>query len=353
MVSRLNSLWRRIAWCGVAALTGFTAPAAVAADVDMTPTTVRMGLFTRNLALFAAQDKGFFAKQQLKVEYLQVKSSVQQFQSVRDGEYDVIMTSPDNVANYRVNPKNAAGGTLDVRVIMGGDYGVNLSLAALPQYKKVTDLRGKKLAVDSPVSGFAFVLYKIMRAHGLERGKDYTIVEAGGTPKRFSALRAGEFDATLLNNGFELRAANAGHPLLAKVYDVANPYLGGVLAARADWLERNDAVAVRLIRALHEAARWGLDPANREEAIAMLMKQPNTPRELAEQMYNVQVTPGVGLVPDVSVDRKALRNVLQLRDEFGGFQMKQNLSQLVTSASGLYELRYHRKALGTKAAAAQ
>lgn len=80
---------------------------------DMTPATVRVGVFTKTLALLAAQSKGFFAQQNLTVEYLQVTSSPQQFQALRDGEYDLVLTSPDNVANYRLNDNNPLGARLD------------------------------------------------------------------------------------------------------------------------------------------------------------------------------------------------------------------------------------------------
>jgi ABC-type nitrate/sulfonate/bicarbonate transport system substrate-binding protein len=312
---------------------------------DTTPRSVRLGLFTRTLALLAGQSKGFFAQHNLTVDFLQAQSSPQQFQYLRDGLYDVIMTSPDNVANFRLNPNNALGAALDVKMFVGSDYGANLALAAQPGITAIADLRGRALGVDAPTSGFAYVLYKILRAGGLERGVDYTVTIAGGTAQRYAALLAGSFDGTMLNNGYERRAANAGYPLLASVSDVASPYLGAVGAARTSWLAQNPSVAVRFVRALYEATQWSLDPANREEAIGILMTQPNTPRALAEQMYAEQVRPRVGLIPEARLDRQALLNVLHLREEFGGFETPQDLHRLITPAGGLIELSYYRMAV--------
>jgi ABC-type nitrate/sulfonate/bicarbonate transport system substrate-binding protein len=40
---------------------------------------------------------------------------------------------------------------------------------AKPAYASLNDLRGKVLAVDSPISGFAFVLYHMLRQAGLNQ----------------------------------------------------------------------------------------------------------------------------------------------------------------------------------------
>lgn len=316
-----------------------------ATRADAAPATVRLGLFTRSLATLAALARGCYARHGLTVQEHQVASSTQQFQALRDGAYDVVLTSSDNVVNYRLNAGNPAGGRIDVQIFMGADHGMNLSLVARPGVTAVEALRGKTVAVDAPASGFAFVLYRILRARGLERGRDYDVVPAGGTPDRYRALIAGRFDATLLSGGFESRAAGRGHRLLASVRDVADPYLGTVGAARAGWLEQHRDVAIRLLRAYCEGLGWALDPASRDEAIALLMTQPDTPRPVAEQIYGMQLRRGVGMIPDAGVDPMGLLTVLKLREEFGGFEQPQDLEALSSPAGGLYDRSYARAAL--------
>ena len=306
---------------------------------------LRLGLFTRSLATLAAQAEGFYAAEGVAVEEFAVSGSRQAFEFLRDGLYDIVLASVDNPVNFRLNPHNAAGAALDVRMFMGADYGMNLTLVAQPGMTRVEDLRGKTLAVDAPDSGFAFVLYKIMRLHGLERGVDYAVVSAGGTPARFSALLAGQFDATLLNSGFELRAAAAGRVLLDSVATVASPYLGQVFSSMVPWLADHDDAVVRFMRAYVRAVRWVLDPSNRDAAIALLVTQPNTSAALAEQIYAVQVADGVGLIPEARIDRKGLYNVLALRAEFNGFETHENLRRLSTPAGGLFDLGFYREAL--------
>ena len=307
--------------------------------------SITMGVFYRSLPMVVAEEKGLYAREGLVVDHQQVTSSVQQFDDLRAGRYDCVQTSPDNVANYRLNAGNALGERIDVQAFVGMDYGMYLVLAVRAGIASPQDLRGMTLAVDAPASGFAYVLYKIMRQHGLERETDYALVSAGGVAARFEALLAGDCDATLLSGGFETRAKAQGCRLLDAVADIADPYLGVVGAATSTWLRENPEVAARLVRAYLDATRWILDPANRDDAVTLLERMPNTDRELAEELFDIQIRPGVGIVPDAGIDPEGLRNVLALRAEFGGFEDDVDLDTLASPESGLYDLAYREAAL--------
>jgi ABC-type nitrate/sulfonate/bicarbonate transport system substrate-binding protein len=161
-------------------------------------------------------------------------------------------------------------------MFMGMDLGTGLSVVARPGINTVEDLRGKVLSVDAPDSGFAYVLYKILRAHGLERGRDYQIVQTSGVFARFQGLLAGNFDATLLSSGFELRATNAGYKLLESVTAIANPYLSGVSAARQSWMEQNRDVVVCFTRVLSSRGSAGLGPRWGEQGRQVRLRSPNS-----------------------------------------------------------------------------
>jgi ABC-type nitrate/sulfonate/bicarbonate transport system substrate-binding protein len=225
------------------------------------------------------------------------------------------------------------------------DYGLYLVVAARPEITSIGELRGKTLAVDAATSGFAYVLYKILRNHGLERDRDYQISMVGGVADRYTALLNNEFDATLLSGGFETRAEHVGYRLLESVYDVAAPYLGVAAAAKDSWLKANHDVAVSLVRAYRDATAWCFDPDNREEAIGMLERLPDTDTELAEKLLDVQLRPGVGLVEEAGIDPEALRNVVALRAEFDGFDIPQDPDLLTREEGGIYTLSVYNEAV--------
>jgi ABC-type nitrate/sulfonate/bicarbonate transport system substrate-binding protein len=308
--------------------------------------TVKLGAFYRSLPMLVAEEKGFYADRDIEIDYGQVKSSTQQFEFLSDGRYEVVQTSPDNTANYRLNDDNPIGKRVEAQGFMGLDYGMKLIVVARSGIETIEDLRGKIVSVDARASGFAYVLYKILARHGLEQDRDYAVVSHGGVFDRYMALveRDEDFDATLMSGGFETRAENRGFNLLDSVLDIADPYLGVWAAARADWLQSNRDLVVDMIDGYRGATDWVFDPVNKEECLDLLQESQNTTRELAEQLYEIQLQPGVGNVPDASIDPEGVRNVLALRVEFEGFETPQNLDELVGPDTDLFDLSYWRGA---------
>ena len=312
----------------------------------MADRTIKLGGFYRSLPMLAAERNGIFAAHDVDVDFGQVKSSIQQSEFLADGRYDVVQTSPDNTANYRLNDHNPIDQRVDAQGFIGLDYGMRLIVVAAPEIESIADLRGKVVSVDAPASGFAYVIYKILGAHGLSAGEDYEVVSHGGVYDRFVAMVVNRenIQATLMSGGFETRAESQGFRLLDSVLDIADPYLGVWAAARREWLQANRALVVDFVRAYREGTDWVFDPANREACLSMLEELPNTSRELAEKLYAIQLEPGVGNVPDASIDPAGVRSVLALRQEFAGFEAPQDLDALVGSGTEFFDLSYLEEA---------
>lgn len=320
--------------------------------VDMTPATLNVGFFGKNIMMLAAADKGFFAAQNLTVNFLQIASSEQAFTDLRDGRYDIILSSIDNVVNYRLNPHNFLGATQPVQAFMAVDYSNHLTLTGRVGIPTVEDLRGKTVAVDAVASGFAYVAYEILSNHGLQRNVDYNVTSIGGGLGRFLALTATppRVDATLLNNGLEIRAAARGATLFESVFDIVPSYLGSVGVAMEPWMEANPDVLIRFIRAYVAAGQWAQDPANYGAALAETQAQPGfASLALAKKALDAQFVPGQGIVFNACIgdlEREGLANVLFLRQKYDGFELPQNLKKLATPAGGLYNLHWYHQAVG-------
>jgi ABC-type nitrate/sulfonate/bicarbonate transport system substrate-binding protein len=293
---------------------------------------LRLGYFSPSVVSRWAQEHGTFAEHGLVVEELPVTSSPQQFASLVAGEYDVVLTSPDNVATYVLNERNPLGRRLDLLLLRAVDGGSRLSLVANPGVDRLEDVAGRRFGVDVPTSGFAYVAYALLRSVGLEPHRDYAVVTAGATPRRRQLLAAGEFDVTLLNAGHEARAVRSGARLLGVVSDVVRPYLGSVLATLAGG--RAEAVQ-RFLVAWSAAERAVLDPAASEQVIALLQQQPDTDREVAEVMYEALIDPVHGICAGGAIDPAALEGVLRLRAAAGGFEQDHDLAAVSRPGGGL------------------
>jgi hypothetical protein len=263
--------------------------------------TIRLGAFTPSVLLRVARRLGRLDDAGIDVVETLVPSSPAQFQSLLDGAYDAILTSPDNVLARRYQPVPA-----DVKILSAVDRGLGLAL-----YGGTSDLRGATFAVDVPDSGFAFAMYALAESLGLSRD-DYKVVALGSTPKRLKALLAGECDATMLNAGNQLHAEAAGFWALARVSTVCRPYLGTVLAAL-------DPAPVRgLARALTSTAAvisvyGAVDTLVVEEAGEAL----SLPAGLATRYLHGLRAPSEGLVVDGVVDLASIRTLVGLRRRYG------------------------------------
>ena len=294
--------------------------------------TVRLGIFSANVVADWAERHGVFADHGLTVEQIPVASSPAQFASLMDGEYDAVLTSPDNVATYVLNEHNPLGRRLDLEILRAVDRGGRLSLVGAPGIEQLADLAGRRFAVDVPTSGFAFVGFALLRGAGLEAGRDYELVTAGATPRRRQLLADGAFEATLLNAGHEARAVRAGAHVLGVVSDVVRPYLGTVLATRAEV----DTPALRaLLAAWDDAERAVLDPACRDDVLSLLGEQPDTDPEIAAQMYATLLDPLHGICSGGEGEPAAFEAVLQLRADQGGFEQEHDLAALSRPGGGL------------------
>ena len=130
---------------------------------------VRYGAFTQTATYSIASQLGFFTSLGLNVSYLQIPNSTYGYNELLNGGYDILTGTIDNAVNLRFVSKKS------VTVLGQLDGGPDLVIASIPQIKSILDLKGKSLMVDSPVSGYAYVLQKILSLFGLSLGNgDYS-----------------------------------------------------------------------------------------------------------------------------------------------------------------------------------
>ena len=128
---------------------------------------VNYGAFTETATYSVANQLGFFTAYDLNVVYNQIPNSTFGYAQILNGGYDVLTGTIDNAVNLRLNSHK------NVTVIGQLDQGPDLVLASRPNITHIKQLIGKPLIVDSPVSGYAYLLRKLLSAHNLSEGTDY------------------------------------------------------------------------------------------------------------------------------------------------------------------------------------
>ena len=111
---------------------------------------------------------GFFTVNGLNITYLSVPNSTYGYNALLDGDYGILTGTIDNAVNLRFNQKKP------VTVLGQLDLGQNIVIASRLDINSISDLKGKSLMVDSPVSGYAYLLRKILSLYGLNVRTDYT-----------------------------------------------------------------------------------------------------------------------------------------------------------------------------------
>ncbi len=292
-----------------------------------------------NWPIWAAQEKGFFAREGLEVKLTPTPNSVFQLTNLIAGKFDIGMTAIDNVIAYQEGQGEApVSGTPDLFAFMGGDNGF-LRLSVLPEIKSYADLKGKELSVDAMTTGYAFVLRKMVQLGGLKEG-EVSYVRAGGVLQRWEALKEKKHAGTMLITPFEIIAESMGFNRLGNAVDVLGRYQGLVGAARRSWAQANPDKVVGYIRGYTGGLGWLYDRANKAEALQILQKNVRgmTP-DLAAKTYEVLLAPTGGFEPKAALDVEGVRTVLKVRSEYG--QPKKEL----TDPARYYDLTYRERAL--------
>jgi ABC-type nitrate/sulfonate/bicarbonate transport system substrate-binding protein len=191
-----------------------------------------------------------------------------------------------------------------------------LSLVTVPEVKTYRDLKGRTLSVDAMTTGYAFVLFDLLKRNGLNQG-DYKVEKAGGVLARWEALKAHKQDGTLVLTPFDILAKASGYNILQYAIDVYGHYQGLVGATRRSWARDNSSKLEAYIRGYLAGLDWLYDVRDKEEAITILHRHlPQISPEVATQSYAMLVNPK-GFTPNAELDLEGVRKVLELRSEYG------------------------------------
>jgi ABC-type nitrate/sulfonate/bicarbonate transport system substrate-binding protein len=265
-----------------------------------------------NLSIFAAQHKGLLAKHGLAIELINTPNSTVLRTGLAKGDYHFAHAACDNAVAMVELAK------ADVILAMGGDNGLNRVIVQ-PEIKFYADLRGKTVVVDAPNTAFALLLYKVLKNAGLNKG-DYIVKPVGGTVARLKAMTEDKANAAagVMNPPSSFRATELGLKDMGSAARAIGAYQSDALFVMRPWAQANSDTVVRYIKAYVEGRRWVLNPANKAEAVQLLMDRLKVTAEVAEKSYAAAVDPVDGIVKDAKFDMEGFRNVLKLRAEIEG-----------------------------------
>ena len=295
----------------IAALAAAALVGAVTSAAAQSKLTVMVFQGIQNVPLYAAQTQGFFAKRKLDVEIKIAPNSDELRNGLAEGRYQIVHAGVDNALAMADVAKK------DIAVVIGGDSGLN-HLIVQPEIKSYADLRGKTVIVDSPNTAFAFVLYKMLDLNGLKKG-DYEVKPIGASfMRRDAMLKEKSYAASILNPPFTIQVEKAGLRDLGSAVKAIGPYQSTAGFVMRPWAQANADTLVQYLQAYIEGLRWTTDPANKANAVKLVVERLKLPDDVARQAFERYADPAEGFAKDGKIDLAGLRNVLQLRAEMTG-----------------------------------
>jgi ABC-type nitrate/sulfonate/bicarbonate transport system substrate-binding protein len=197
------------------------------------------------LPLLAAKDWGTFSANGLDVELIVMSPSIAAA-ALAQGDIDYVAgVGPASVA--------ATLSGLASRAIWFSSDRISYWLQAMPQYKTLQDLKGKKIAISGGAGGTNHVALMIALEKSGMNPKDYTMVGIPGQQLQvYYSLESGFVDAALLSPPVNFGAAKKGY---SKIIDVGAmvEMPGGGLTTLIKTIQSRPAEAKRVIYALQLA----------------------------------------------------------------------------------------------------
>ena len=133
--------------------------------------------------------------------------------------------------------------------------------------QKVEDLKGKVVATNAAGSAVDIAMRAMLRKHGLEDKRDYTVVEAPfPTMKAMLMQKKADLASFVAPFSFDPELKQVGRPLFSQ-RDALGPTQMIVWVARAGFLQKNRAAMVDFMEDSVRVVRWYLDPKNHDEAV--------------------------------------------------------------------------------------
>jgi NitT/TauT family transport system substrate-binding protein len=261
---------------------------AVASSRDAEAQTLRKvhatipALTESSITFFIAKEKGYWREEGLEVELILARAAPS-IQAVIAGNVEFGTAGGSGLLPItRGLPMTFLFTTFDK---------ANFSLYAKPQIRSVQDLKGKRIGISSFGSGPDSLLRDFLSDHGVEGGRDATILAVGSGTERFIALKTNSVDAAMLSPSAYIMAEESGfRELVSFVKQGDYVYLQGGVVTRNALLKSEPALVEKFIRGSVKALLYV--QANRSETISFLSRTLKIKQDIATRVYE-EIRPGL------------------------------------------------------------
>jgi NitT/TauT family transport system substrate-binding protein len=225
--------------------------------------------------LETAQRRGFFQKENLNVTMVYMRGGID-IKALITGDADFGTGSTTAVTAF------VAGASL--RVVMSMNAFVDQALYAQPKYRSLAQIKGQSIGSLNPGGLVDTLLRRIIIKEGFSPERDFVLLNMGGTPERYAALKSGTLAASMLSAPHSLRAEKDGFTKIAATRDYVD-VPGTAFVTHADKIKKQPNLVKRFMRAGLRAMNYIRD--NRADTTQMIMREFGMDQDIAALAYKV------------------------------------------------------------------
>ena len=212
------------------------------------------------LPLTVAESLGYFKAEGLDLTINDFAGGAQSLRALIGGSVDVVSGAFEHTVNMQ-----AKGQKLRAFVLMGRAPQIVLGInpKTMPDFKSVTDLKGKKIGVTAPGSSTNVMANFVLAKAGL-KPSDVSFIGVGASSGAVAAMRSGQIDAisnldpviTLLQRSGDLKVISDTRVVAEADKVFGGPMPAACLYAKSEFVEKNPATAQALVNAIVRADKW-------------------------------------------------------------------------------------------------
>jgi ABC-type nitrate/sulfonate/bicarbonate transport system substrate-binding protein len=266
-----------------AALAVLAGAALVSATAARAADTVSIGLVgstgPTHWPIHIGLKKGFYAAENLKLDLIFIQSSGGVLQQLAAGSLDAVLSAG------LVDPIYAIDKGAPISIVRLEMQVSPYALNAKPEYKSIAQLKGKTIMVDGPKGITKIFVERMLAAHNI-KPNEVDFVFVGSTAARFSALRAGAIDATILLPPFSFSADAAGYSNLGLTADYVKELPFTAAVVNRNWAAKNADTMRRLLAVHNKSVAWFLDANNKKEAIEIMVEASKLNPDVIAKTYD-------------------------------------------------------------------
>jgi len=257
----------------------------------------------RVVPLWVAREQGYLAKYGVDAETIYIRGGTILVAGLASGDVQVGRTAGAAILS-------AVAGGQDFKILSTFSSRNTYDVVVRPTIKRVEDLRGKKIAINSLGGGTWMGAMLWLEHFGLDAQRDHILLQSiGDQAMQSQALESGIVDVAMVDSVYSKWLKQKGMMILADYSELKQPAVSQSTVVPRVILQQRADVIENYLKAEIEGLAFSVAPQNKPAVIKMLMKRLRIDATGAEDGY-ADLLRGVDRRPLASME--GMRNLQRL-----------------------------------------